>query len=68
MTLPIPFFRSQLPPEVPAIVRVVSQNDVQWNRPVFKAPPLRVEPPIRDVRTFLAEAAAGNSPASGIGG
>jgi hypothetical protein len=45
MTLPIPFFRSQSPPEQPpAIVRAVSQPGVQWDRPQFKAPPLELEP------------------------
>lgn len=31
--------------EPPALVRVVSRNDVQWNRPIFKAPPLAVPTP-----------------------
>jgi hypothetical protein len=52
MTLPIPFFRAQPQPEVPAIVRVVSDRDVQWNRPVFKAPPLNVELPFADGPDF----------------
>ena len=29
-------------------------SDVQWSRPVFKAPPLKVEPPIADIRDFIA--------------
>ena len=29
-------------------------GDVQWSRPVFKAPPLQVEPPIADIRDFIA--------------
>ncbi len=53
MTLPnLPFFRSQPEPQIPAIVRVVTGRDVQWNRPVFKAPPLRVKPAPTDVQEF----------------
>ena len=63
MTPPLPFVRSQPPPDVPAIVRAFSRNDVQWNRPVFKAPPLRVEPPVRDVRILMAEVAVRNGTA-----
>ena len=29
-------------------------SDVQWSRPVFKAPPLKVEPPLTDIRDFIA--------------
>ena len=62
MTLPIPFFRSQPPPEMPAIVRAVSQQDMQWDRPVFKAPPLRVTPPLPDVRDLPADVSDWNRP------
>ena len=31
--------------ETPAIVRMVTREDVLWNRPVFKAPPLVVKLP-----------------------
>lgn len=34
----------------PAIIRKVTREDVLWNRPVFKAPPLVVKLPV--VRTF----------------
>lgn len=47
MTFPVPPFHPQ-PDEretPPAIVRVVTREDVLWNRPVFRAPPLHVEPP-----------------------
>ena len=29
--------------EVPAIVRTLSRSDVQWNRRIFRAPPLVVK-------------------------
>ena len=57
MAFALPFFRQpSLPPEVPAIVRVAGQGDTQWNRPVFKAPPLDVQPPIgaiRELTTYI---------------
>ena len=28
--------------------------DAQWGRPVFKAPPLSVRPPIEEIRDFIA--------------
>jgi hypothetical protein len=36
-------------------VQVVSHGDVSWNRPVFKAPPLEVRPPLEDVAALAAE-------------
>jgi hypothetical protein len=35
-------------------VRHVSREDVIWNRPVFKAPPLDVRPPLEDVAALAA--------------
>jgi len=40
MHFPVPSFRTTPVPEPPANVCIVSCADVQWNRPVFKAPPL----------------------------
>jgi hypothetical protein len=42
----------------PATLRPMSQRafrlaDVQWSRPVFKAPPLSVKPPVVDIRDFI---------------
>jgi|GEM_PF-2122731 hypothetical protein len=38
------------PPEAPtAIVRILNRDEIQWNRPVFKAPPLNVVPPVADL-------------------
>jgi hypothetical protein len=39
----------QEPPPIPA------WKDVPWSRPVFRAPPLRVDPPIPNLREFIAE-------------
>jgi hypothetical protein len=39
---------------VAAIVRTVPEQHVTWNRPVFKAPPLVVKPPVADVADFTA--------------
>ena len=41
---PIPYFRPQVFTEPPAMVRVVACEDVQWNRKLFKAPPLNFLP------------------------
>ena len=45
MNLPNAHFRPPPEREIPAIVRVITREDVQWNRPVFKAPPLIVSVP-----------------------
>jgi len=58
MHLPLPFSRPQLPTEPPALVRKIAREDVewsQWNRPVFKAPPLNVKPPLVDVASLAAD-------------
>ncbi len=55
MHLPPPFVRPQAATEPSALVRVVSREDVLWNRPVFKAPPLVVRPPVVDETAFAPE-------------
>lgn len=40
MPFPIPSFNPPPLPEPQATVRAVAREDVQWNRPIFKAPPL----------------------------
>lgn len=55
MIIPVPYSRPPAAPEPPALVRVVTREDVTWARPVFKAPPLRVQPPLADVAAFLAD-------------
>lgn len=42
MNLPTTHFRPPPEREIPAIVRVLPREDVVWNRPTFKAPPLVV--------------------------
>lgn len=42
MHLPPPFVYPQSASEPPALVRAVSrEEEVLWNRPIFKAPPLK---------------------------
>jgi len=49
MPLAIPV-HSAPPAESPsAIVRTLSREDMLWNRPIFKAPPLTVIPPVADL-------------------
>jgi hypothetical protein len=55
MYLPPPIIRPQVTPEPPALVRVMTREDLHWNRPMFKAPPLEVKPPIADVLALVAE-------------
>lgn len=52
MHLPVPMDH-QAPAETPAIVRVLAREDLTWNRPVFKAPPLNVVPPIADISKLV---------------
>lgn len=49
MPFPVPYHDSP-PEQAPvAIVRVLNREDIQWNRPLFKAPPLEIIPPVADV-------------------
>ena len=64
MPFPTPFHESQ-PADAPvAIVRVLAREDMLWDRPVFKAPPLQVVPPVADlaelVRAFRKPEALGS--------
>jgi hypothetical protein len=53
MTLPsLPFFRSSSLETTSPIFRVVPRGDVQWERTIFKAPPLEVETPVPDASDF----------------
>lgn len=36
-------------------MRVVAREDVLWNRPIFKAPPLHLHPKLFDVSAFVAD-------------
>jgi hypothetical protein len=42
MPFDVPQFRPPPLPEPNPVVRVMQREDVQWNRPIFKAPPLEV--------------------------
>jgi hypothetical protein len=54
MLFSTPFSRPDDPPPIPAIVRNVAAQRLLGDRPVFKAPPLEVRPPIADVASFTA--------------
>lgn len=45
----------QPPADSPAIVRHMAREDVTWNRPVFKAPPLNVVPPFADISKLVLD-------------
>jgi hypothetical protein len=55
MHLPPPFIRPQTEPEPPALVRVLTREEIHWNRPLFKAPPLEIQPPVADVLSFVSD-------------
>ena len=55
MHLPPPFVYPQTATEPPALVRVLSREDVLWNRRIFKAPPLNVRPPVLDAKVFTSD-------------
>ncbi len=38
--------------EQPALVQKVNREDVMWNRPVFRAPPLKITPPDVEAEIF----------------
>jgi len=54
MHLSIPTPQPQLP-DPPAMVRSATREDVLWNRPVFKAPPLQLHPQAFDARIFAED-------------
>lgn len=62
MHLPIPPIPQQTASETSALVRSIVREDVLWNRPVFKAPPL--EPLLRG---FNASACAEDLPRTSLG-
>lgn len=48
---------SQQPATAPsAIVRTVTRKDMMWDRPIFRAPPLVVNPPIADLKELAMAA------------
>jgi hypothetical protein len=58
MHFPVPDFHPKPapePPAPPAMVRSAAREDVLWNRPIFKAPPLELHPQAFDATAFAAE-------------
>lgn len=55
MQLPNPSSHAKPAAEPPAIVLAATRDDVQWGRPVFKAPPLRLHPHAFDAKLFAAD-------------
>ncbi|HEY3758104.1 MAG TPA: hypothetical protein VGL42_18260 [Opitutaceae bacterium] len=54
MTLPIPSF-CPTGFEASASSRKVAFGEASWNRWIFKAPPLRIDPPEVDLRELFTE-------------
>jgi len=62
MMFPLPEFHPKPVAEPPAMVRVATREDVLWNRPVFKAPPLKLHP-----QPFDATIGTDDFPGAGFG-
>jgi hypothetical protein len=56
MHFPVPDFQpNPARPEPPAMVRTATREDVQWNRPIFKAPPLELHPEAFNATLFVQD-------------
>jgi hypothetical protein len=55
MPIPIPDFHPKPEPDPPAMVRTMTREDVLWNRPIFRAPPLEFHPQAFDATRFAQE-------------
>lgn len=55
MHLPLPTPSPQPAPEPPAMVRSATREDVMWDRPIFKAPPLEQHLQSFDARIFAED-------------
>jgi hypothetical protein len=55
MYFPVHTLRPHPAPEPPADVRVLTSADVQWSRPIFKAPPIRLNPKVVDAAILAAD-------------
>jgi hypothetical protein len=53
--IPLSFIRPQSATERPPMVRYIGREDVLWNRPVFKAPPLEIARSSRDIQALADE-------------
>jgi len=54
MHLPFNYTPSTRIEEKPAIVISITREDAIWNRPIFRAPPLRIAPPTVSFATSRA--------------
>ncbi len=45
MPLPSHFTRPEIFEDRPVVVELVARADAMWDRPIFRAPPLKVVPP-----------------------
>ena len=52
--LPPPRHAAEPPPSV-ALVRAVTREDLEWHRPIFRAPPLELHPEAFDVARLAQE-------------
>jgi hypothetical protein len=55
MHFPVPDFQPKPAPEPAAMVRIATREDVQWNRRIFKAPPLQLHPQAFDATKFAQD-------------
>lgn len=57
MPFPIPHFQPEqsAPATEPPMVHVAPREDVLWNRPVFRAPPLQFHPEAFDATIYARE-------------
>ncbi len=55
MHLPMPNLPQNTTPAPAAIVRALTRQDVMWDRPIFKAPPLDLQLPAIDTKRLAQE-------------
>jgi hypothetical protein len=55
MAFPVPDSHPKPASEPPAMVRSATREDVMWNRPIFKAPPLELSPDVFNAELFAQE-------------
>jgi hypothetical protein len=56
MNFPVPNLHPKPAPEPPAMVQAATREDVdQWNRRIFKAPPLEVHPQAFNATMFAQD-------------
>ncbi len=58
MAFPVPHLpprRAAEPPPTVALVHVMTRDDVEWHRPLFRAPPLELSLEAFDVSRFAQE-------------